>query len=98
MLIRLVELREEVAMFLKEKSDLAKSLRDDEFLLSLRIWQTFFSKLNELNLYLQGTKGADIILILQFKTNFEVSSENLFCGITTLKNAFFSVLTHLKPL
>lgn len=47
---RLVELGEEVAMFLDAKSDLATWLRDDEFGLKLTYLADMFSKLNELNL------------------------------------------------
>ena len=56
-LTRLGELREEVAMFLEGKFDFAKCLRDEEFILRLTYLADIFSKLNELNLYLQGTQG-----------------------------------------
>ena len=56
-LTRLGELREEVAMFLEGKCDFAKCLRDKEFILRLTYLADIFSKLNELNLYLQGTGG-----------------------------------------
>jgi hypothetical protein len=58
-----VELREEVAVFLDEKRDLAKSLRDEEFIPKLTYLADIFSKLNELNLYLQGTEGAYIFAV-----------------------------------
>ena len=59
-LTRLAELREEVAMFLEGKCDFAKYLRDEEFVLRLTYLADIFSKLNELNLYLQGTEGISI--------------------------------------
>jgi len=62
-LTRLEELREEVALFLKEKTDLAKSLHNEDFILKLTYLADIFSKLNELNLYLQGTQGADIFAV-----------------------------------
>lgn len=62
-LTRLVELREEVVLFLKEKTDLAKSLHNEDFILKLTYLADIFSKLNELNLYLQGTKGTDIFAV-----------------------------------
>ncbi|XP_050535830.1 zinc finger BED domain-containing protein 5-like [Daktulosphaira vitifoliae] len=62
-LTRLVELREEVALFLKEKTDLAKSLHNEDFILKLTYLADIFSKLNELNLYLQGTERADIFAV-----------------------------------
>ncbi|XP_026821623.1 zinc finger BED domain-containing protein 5-like [Rhopalosiphum maidis] len=62
-LTRLVELREEVALFLKEKTDLAQFLYNEEFILKLTYLADIFSKLNELNLYLQGTQGADIFAV-----------------------------------
>jgi hypothetical protein len=62
-LTRLVELREEVALFLKEKTDLAKSLHNEDFILKLTYLADIFSKLNELNLYLQGTKGTAIFAV-----------------------------------
>jgi hypothetical protein len=58
-----VELREEVAYFLEEKTDLTHSLYSEEFILKLTYLADIFSKLNELNLYLQGTKGADIFAL-----------------------------------
>ena len=62
-LTRLVELREEVTLFLKEKTDLAQFLYNEEFILKLTYLADIFSKLNELNLYLQGTQGADIFAV-----------------------------------
>ena len=58
-LTRLAELREEVAIFLEGKCDFAKYLRD-EFVLRLTYLADIFSKLNEPNLYLQGTEGISI--------------------------------------
>lgn len=68
-LTRLVELREEVALFLKEKTDLAKSLHNEDFILKLTYLADIFSKLNELNLYLQRT-GADIFAVHEKITGF----------------------------
>lgn len=51
---RLVELREEVAYYLDEKNDYVKFLRDEKFILKLTYLAGIFSKLNKLNLYLQG--------------------------------------------
>ena len=47
-------------MFLEGKCDFAKCLRDEEFILRLTYLADIFSKLNKLNLYLQGTKGISI--------------------------------------
>lgn len=58
-----MELREEVALFLKEKTDLAQFLYNEEFILKFTYLVDIFSKLNELNLYLQGTQGADIFAV-----------------------------------
>ncbi|CAI9743108.1 Hypothetical predicted protein [Octopus vulgaris] len=62
-LTRLAELHEEVAIFLEDKSDFAKYLRDEEFVLRLTYLADIFSKLNDLNLYLQGTEGISIFAI-----------------------------------
>ncbi|XP_066465575.1 zinc finger BED domain-containing protein 5-like [Tiliqua scincoides] len=62
-LTRVVELREEIAMLLDDKSDLAKWLRNKEFVLVLSYLADIFSKLNELNLYLQVTEGDDIFAV-----------------------------------
>ncbi|XP_036358063.1 zinc finger BED domain-containing protein 5-like [Octopus sinensis] len=62
-LTRLAELREEVAIFLEDKSDFAKYLHDKEFVLRLTYLADIFSKLNDLNLYLQGTEGISIFAI-----------------------------------
>ena len=62
-LTRLAELREEVAMFLESKSDLATYLRDKEFILRLTYLADIFSRLNELNLYLQGTEGISVFAV-----------------------------------
>lgn len=62
-LTQLVELREEVALFLEEKTDLTHSLYNEEFLLKFKYLADIFSKLNELNLYSQGTQGADIFAV-----------------------------------
>lgn len=62
-LTRLVELREDVAMLLDDKSDLVKWLRNKEFMLALSYLADVFSKLNELNLYLQVTEGDDVFAV-----------------------------------
>lgn len=62
-LTRLVELRQEVASFLDEISDLGLSLRDENFVLKLTYLADIFSKLNELNLYLQGPASPDIFAV-----------------------------------
>lgn len=62
-LTRLSELREKDALFLKEKTDLTHSLYNGEFILKLIYLADIFSKLNELNLYLQETQGADIFAV-----------------------------------
>ncbi|CAI6344305.1 unnamed protein product [Macrosiphum euphorbiae] len=61
-LTRLVELREEVTYYLDEKNDYVKFLRDVKFILKLTYLADIFSKLNELNLYLQGI-GGDIFSV-----------------------------------
>ena len=63
MLTRLAKPREEVAMFLESKSDLATYLRDKEFILRLTYLADIFSRLNELNLYLQGTEGISVFAV-----------------------------------
>lgn len=62
-LARLVELRKEIIMFLDEKSDLVKWLRDKKFVLELAYLADIFSKLHDLNLYLQGTEETDIFSV-----------------------------------
>ncbi|XP_013793786.2 zinc finger BED domain-containing protein 5-like, partial [Limulus polyphemus] len=62
-LTRLTELREEVAIFLEGKSDFARYLRNEEFVLRLTYLADIFSKLNELNLYLQGAEGISIFAV-----------------------------------
>ena len=59
-LTRLAELCKEVAMFLEGKCDFAKYLRDKEFILRFTYLADIFSRLNELNLYLQGTEGISV--------------------------------------
>ena len=63
MLTRPAELREKVAMFLEDKCDFAKYLRNEEFILWLTYLADIFSRLNELNLYLQGTGGIGIFAV-----------------------------------
>ena len=62
-LTTLAELREKVAMFLEGKCDFAKYLRDEEFIPRLTYLADIFSRLNELNLYLQGTEGISIFAV-----------------------------------
>ena len=47
-------------MFLIGKCNFVKYLRDDEFTLRLTYLADNFSRLNELNLYLQESKGISI--------------------------------------
>ena len=63
MLTRLAELREGVAMFLEGKCDVSKYLRDEEFILRLTYLADILSRLNELNLYLQGKEGIIIFAV-----------------------------------
>lgn len=56
-LTRLVKLREEVTYYLNKKNNYVKFLRDKKFVLKLTYFADIFSKLNELNLYLQGIDG-----------------------------------------
>ena len=63
MLTRLAELRNEVAMFLEGKCDFAKYLRNEEFIVRLTYLADIFSRLNELNFYLQGTEGISIFAV-----------------------------------
>lgn len=58
-LTRLAELREEVAMFFDNKNELGKWLRDTNYVLKLTYLIDIFSKLNELNLYLQGGGNSE---------------------------------------
>jgi hypothetical protein len=62
-LTRLVELREEVAIFLDKNKRFTKIVGDEEFIPKLTYLADIFSKLNELNLYLQGTEGVDIFTV-----------------------------------
>lgn len=61
-LTRLVELRSEITTFLEEKTELAACLLDDQFIMKLTYLSDIFLKLNELNLYLQGS-GVDIFSV-----------------------------------
>ena len=45
------------------KNEYIKRLRDEEFLLKLTYLADIFSKLNELNLYLQGSNASDIFAV-----------------------------------
>lgn len=62
-LTRLVELREEVAIFIDDQNELVKSLRDLNFVLKLTYLADIFIKLNELNLYLQGMGDTNIFAV-----------------------------------
>ncbi|KRY26810.1 Zinc finger BED domain-containing protein 5 [Trichinella spiralis] len=73
-LTRLVELREEVAVFLKGQSDYSKVLQDEKFVLKLTYLADIFSKLNELNLYLQRMDAADI-----FSVHDKIRDRNYCC-------------------
>lgn len=56
-------LRTEIALFLNDKTDLAKSLYNEEFILKLTNLADIFSKLNELHLYIQVTERAYIFAV-----------------------------------
>lgn len=60
---RLVELRNEVIIYLEGKSEYIKHLLDEVFIHRLTYLMDIFSKLNELNLYLQGSNGSDIFAV-----------------------------------
>lgn len=92
-LTRLVELREEVALFLKEKTDLAKSLHNEDFILKLTYLADVFLKLNELNLYLQGTGGANIFEVHEKIRGY---MKNSLYVKKTLKSKIMIVLKHFK--
>uniref|UniRef100_A0A8C4X858 HAT C-terminal dimerisation domain-containing protein n=1 Tax=Erpetoichthys calabaricus TaxID=27687 RepID=A0A8C4X858_ERPCA len=62
-LTRLVELRNEVTIYLEGKTEYIESLLDKEFILKLTYLADIFSKLNELNLYLQGSNESDIFVV-----------------------------------
>ena len=50
-------------MFLEGKCDFEKYLRDEEFILRLTYLADIFSRLHELNLYLQETEGISIFAV-----------------------------------
>ncbi|KRZ00159.1 Zinc finger BED domain-containing protein 5 [Trichinella zimbabwensis] len=103
-LTRLVELREEVAIFLKGQSDYSKVLRDEKFVIKLTYLADIFSKLNELNLYLQGMDAADI-----FSVHDKIRDGN-YCCFETLatfivekeatldEDLIFMIVAHLDSL
>ncbi|CAH0759928.1 unnamed protein product [Diatraea saccharalis] len=62
-LTRLVQLRNEVAIYLEGKTEYIEHLINEEFILELTYAADIFSKLDELNLYLQGSNGTDIFAI-----------------------------------
>ncbi|CAF4946235.1 unnamed protein product [Pieris macdunnoughi] len=62
-LTRLVELRHEVLIYLEGKTEYIEHLTDEEFILKLTYLADIFSKLNELNLYLQGSNGSNIFAV-----------------------------------
>lgn len=62
-LTRLVELRHEVSIYLEGKTEYIAHLQDAEFVLKLTYLADIFSKLNELNLYLQGSNESDIFAV-----------------------------------
>ncbi|KRX25667.1 Zinc finger BED domain-containing protein 5, partial [Trichinella nelsoni] len=103
-LARLVELREEVAIFLKGQSDYSKVLRDEKFVLKLTYLADIFSKLNELNLYLQGMDAADI-----FSVHDKIQDGNYCCfetlatfivekEVTLDENLISMIVAHLDSL
>ena len=62
-LTRLAEFRKEVAIFLEGECDFAKYLSDEEYILTFTYLADIFSRLNELNVYLQGIKGNSIFAV-----------------------------------
>lgn len=62
-LTRFVELREQIAMFQDGQNDYAKFFQDDRSEAYISKLADIFFKLNELNLYLQGTDEADIFVV-----------------------------------
>nr|XP_022921070.1 zinc finger BED domain-containing protein 5-like [Onthophagus taurus] len=62
-LTRLVELRNEVTVYLIGKNQYLESLLNNEFILKLTYLADIFSMLYELNLYLQGSEGYDIFAV-----------------------------------
>ena len=90
------ELREEVAMFLKGKYNFVKYLRDEIYSKLIRKYlPDIFSRINKLNLYLQGTEGISIFEVHDKIRGF---IKNLFCGKTVLTIEIMTVLKHYKPL
>jgi len=82
-------------MFLEGKCDFAKYLRDEEFVLRLTYLADIFSKLNELNLYLQGTEGISIFGVHDKIRGF---MKNLLCRKTVSTTKIITALKHSKPL
>lgn len=64
-LTKLVELREEVAIYLNEhkQDEYTSNLRDVKYVVLLTYLADIFSKLNDLNLQLKGTNGIDIFSV-----------------------------------
>lgn len=58
-----MELRHVVLIYLEGKTEYIEHLMDEEFILKLTYLADIFSKLNELNLYLQGSNGSDIFAV-----------------------------------
>lgn len=59
-LTRVVELREELAIFLEGEENFSTLLRENNFSLKLAYLSDIFQKLNHLNTYLQGSTSMDI--------------------------------------
>ena len=61
-LTRLAELKDEIAIFLREyQSNLAEKFEDEVFILSLSYMADIFSHLNDINLFMQGMYANNIL-------------------------------------
>ena len=94
-LTRLAELRREVAIFLENRCNFAKYLRDEEFVLRLTCLADIFSRLNELNLYLQGTEGISIFEVHDKIRGF---MKKLILWKIVLTTKIMTVLKHFETL
>ena len=62
-LARLVELRNEVTIYLEGKNEYIEHQRNEQFLLKLTYLADIFSKLNKFNLYLKGSNASDMFTV-----------------------------------
>ena len=83
-------------MLLDDKSDYEESLHNKELVLKLTHLADIFPNLNELNLYLQETEGADMFAAHDKIQNF-IKKKKLVLWKNT-KTASMTVSKHLKPL